>query len=105
MSDVINGFVADPSPRLEAAFQAVAQQEMCELPFFRAHIPVRACGFQLFEQQWIGGMLTPWMLSLLVLRGREKCGSHVPWATNWRCVCRAATCALPSVRWRAAGST
>ncbi|EHM47558.1 hydrogenase-2 assembly chaperone [Yokenella regensburgei] len=69
MSDVINGLVGDPSPRLEAAFQAVAQQEMCGLPFFRAHIPVRACGFQLFEQQWIGGMLTPWMLSLLVLPG------------------------------------
>ncbi|RJT28066.1 hydrogenase-2 assembly chaperone [Buttiauxella izardii] len=59
----------NPSTVLEKAFQTVAESQMCQLPFYRAHIPVRACGFQLFEHQWLGCMLTPWMLSLLVLPG------------------------------------
>ncbi|SUW63834.1 Hydrogenase-2 operon protein hybE [Buttiauxella agrestis] len=65
----INGFTHDPSTLLEDAFQAVAQKQMRQLPFYRAHIPVRACCFQLFEHQWLGSMLTPWMLSLMVLPG------------------------------------
>ncbi|MCS3601817.1 [NiFe] hydrogenase assembly HybE family chaperone [Buttiauxella sp. BIGb0471] len=65
----INGFTHNPSASLEEAFQAVAQTQMRQLPFYRAHIPVRACGFQLFEHQWLGCMLTPWMLSLMVLPG------------------------------------
>lgn len=69
MPDVINGLMQDPTPQLEAAFQAIADREMRELPFYRPQIPVRACGFQRFEQQWVGSMLTPWMLSLLVLPG------------------------------------
>lgn len=72
MPDVVNGFPTCPAPQLEAAFQAVATGGMRDLPFFHSQIPIRACGFQLFEQQWIGCMLTPWMLSLLVLPGPQQ---------------------------------
>lgn len=63
------GFDHAPTDWLEAAFIHVAEREMRDLPFYRAAIPVKACGFTLFEQQWIGCMLTPWTLSLLVLPG------------------------------------
>jgi len=72
MQTVTNGFQLNPSARLENAFQAIADGEMQDLPFFQPQIPVRACGFQLFEQQWVGTILTPWMLSLLVLPGPEQ---------------------------------
>lgn len=72
MQDVINGFSHNPDARLEAAFQAIADGDMRHLPFFQPQIPVRACGFQLFEHQWVGCVLTPWMLSLLVLPGPEQ---------------------------------
>ncbi|OMQ22828.1 hydrogenase-2 assembly chaperone [Serratia oryzae] len=72
MRDAVNGFPTTPAPLLEAAFQAVAADGMRDLPFFHSQIPIRACGFQLFEQQWIGCMLTPWMLSLLVLPGPQQ---------------------------------
>lgn len=72
MPDVVNGFLSSPATQLEAAFQAIAENDMQHLPFFQPQIPVRACGFQLFEQQWIGCMLTPWMLSLLVLPGPNQ---------------------------------
>ncbi|PAA97026.1 hydrogenase-2 assembly chaperone [Serratia fonticola] len=72
MQTVTNGFQLNPSALLETAFQAIADGEMQDLPFFQPQIPVRACGFQLFEQQWVGTILTPWMLSLLVLPGPEQ---------------------------------
>jgi [NiFe] hydrogenase assembly HybE family chaperone len=72
MQTVTNGFQLNPSARLETAFQAIADGEMQGLPFFQPQIPVRACGFQLFERQWVGTILTPWMLSLLVLPGPEQ---------------------------------
>ncbi|OCJ30454.1 hydrogenase-2 assembly chaperone [Serratia sp. 14-2641] len=72
MQTVTNGFQLNPSALLEAAFQAIADGEMQDLPFFQPQIPVRACGFQLFERQWVGTILTPWMLSLLVLPGPEQ---------------------------------
>ncbi|WP_447870891.1 hydrogenase-2 assembly chaperone [Serratia fonticola] len=72
MQTVTNGFQRNPSALLETAFQAIADGEMQDLPFFQPQIPVCACGFQLFEQQWVGTILTPWMLSLLVLPGPEQ---------------------------------
>lgn len=63
------GFEQAPTRWLETVFNRVADSEMRELPFFRPAIPVKACGFTLFEQQWVGCMLTPWMMSLLVLPG------------------------------------
>lgn len=72
MSESVNGFQSSPAPQLEAAFQAIAESSMQHLPFFQPQIPVKACGFQLFEDQWIGCMLTPWMLSLLVLPGPDQ---------------------------------
>ncbi|EOV4174536.1 hydrogenase-2 assembly chaperone [Yersinia enterocolitica] len=72
MSDVIAGHEQNPAALLEQVFGQVAADEMRGLPFYRDHIPLRACGFQLFEQQWIGALLTPWMLSLVVLPGPKQ---------------------------------
>lgn len=63
------GFSDSPAAWLEAAFSRVANNDMQALPFYRAAIPVTACGFALFEQQWVGCLLTPWTMSLLVLPG------------------------------------
>ncbi|EPB0879502.1 TPA: hydrogenase-2 assembly chaperone [Yersinia enterocolitica] len=72
MSDVIAGHEQNPAALLEQVFGQVAADKMRGLPFYRDHIPLRACGFQLFEQQWIGALLTPWMLSLVVLPGPQQ---------------------------------
>lgn len=72
MQSANSGFQLNPAAQLECAFQQVGDGEMAQLPFFQPQIPVRACGFQLFEQQWIGSLLTPWMLSLVVLPGPDQ---------------------------------
>ena len=77
MSDFLDdagiiGLTQNPAPLLEQVFSQIAADEMRGLPFYRDHIPLRACGFQLFEQQWVGALLTPWMLSLVVLSGPQQ---------------------------------
>lgn len=61
-----------PAAWLEAMFAQIGREKMQMLPFYRQGIPVKACGFTLFEQQWIGCLLTPWMMSLLVLPGPRQ---------------------------------
>lgn len=70
------GFADSSGAWLEAAFTHVAHNDMQTLPFYRAAIPVKTCGFTLFEQQWIGCLLTPWTLSLLVLPGPDQVWSQ-----------------------------
>lgn len=68
----ITGFNQPPIAQLEACFQQVADKEMKGLPFYRNNMPIKACGFTLFEKQWIGALLTPWMLELVIIAGPEQ---------------------------------
>ena len=73
---MIDGFDNNPSARLEHAFHEIAAKSMAGLPFYRQHIPIRACGFQRFEGQWFGAILTPWMLQLMLLPGPGQRWQH-----------------------------
>ncbi|RQM50485.1 hydrogenase-2 assembly chaperone [Aeromonas caviae] len=65
------GFASDPAPLLVAQYERIAQQEMQALPFYHATMPIVAeC--VLFEGQWLGCVLTPWMLSVVVLPGPDQ---------------------------------
>ena len=59
----ITGYDEPPIELLESSFREIAKKEMQALPFYRENIPVKAGGFTLFEKQWIGTILTPWMLA------------------------------------------
>ncbi|MCF7744265.1 hydrogenase-2 assembly chaperone [Aeromonas veronii] len=66
-----SGFVSNPAPQLVAQYERIAREEMQALPFYHATMPIVAeC--TLFEDQWIGCVLTPWMLSVVVLPGPEQ---------------------------------
>ncbi|MCO5342683.1 hydrogenase-2 assembly chaperone [Aeromonas veronii] len=65
------GFARDPSPLLVAQYERIAREEMQALPFYHATMPIVAeC--TLFEGQWLGCVLTPWMLSVVVLPGPDQ---------------------------------
>lgn len=67
------GFLASPHGVVQAAFERIATEEMQDLPFLHPTMPVFVPGFTLFEGQWIGCILTPWMLSLAIFPGPEQC--------------------------------
>ena len=65
------GWAQDPAPRLVAQYERIAREQMAELPFYHATMPI-AAECVLFEGQWLGVVLTPWMLSVVVLPGPEQ---------------------------------
>ncbi|AKA17033.1 hydrogenase-2 assembly chaperone [Aeromonas hydrophila] len=65
------GFATNPAPLLVAQYERIAKQEMQALPFYHPAMPIVAeC--TLFEGQWLGCVLTPWMLSVVVLPGPDQ---------------------------------
>ncbi|WP_139462731.1 hydrogenase-2 assembly chaperone [Aeromonas veronii] len=65
------GFATNPAPLLVAQYERIAREEMQALPFYHASMPIVAeC--TLFEGQWLGCVLTPWMLSVVVLPGPDQ---------------------------------
>ena len=72
MSDEFYGFSENPASLIEAGFSQVAEESMRGLPFYNSAISVKTCGFQIFDNQWIGTVLTPWMLNVIILPGPDQ---------------------------------
>ncbi len=56
----------DPSPRLTAAFRATVPR-MQGLGFVNPNVDVEAVGFAPWQGCWLGVMVTPWCMNLLLL--------------------------------------
>lgn len=56
----------DPSSRLNAAFRAIARR-MDGLNFVNPAIDVEAVAFAPWESHWLGAMVTPWCINLMLL--------------------------------------
>ena len=65
MSDTV-GLLPDPSARLTVAFNAVAAR-MQGLGIVNPALEVEAVGFAPWEDHWLGVMLTPWFMNLVLL--------------------------------------
>ncbi|MBK5075007.1 hydrogenase-2 assembly chaperone [Budviciaceae bacterium CWB-B4] len=72
MSDEIYGYAEEPTALVQRAFQDVADKAMHDLSFLHPNMPVYVSGFKLFEGQWVGCVITPWMLSALILPGPNQ---------------------------------
>jgi [NiFe] hydrogenase assembly HybE family chaperone len=57
---------SDPSLRLVAAYRAIAQR-MEGLGFVNPAIEVEAVGFAPWQSHWLGVMVTPWFINLMLL--------------------------------------
>jgi len=60
---------ANPAPRLEAAYARIWRTRMAGLPFLNANLRVEAVGFRPWEGQWLGALVTPWFVNLVLLPG------------------------------------
>ena len=60
-------FPHDPSPLLEQIFTDIQHQRMGGIPLINPRLTVRAIGFTRREGRWIGALLTPWFLNLIML--------------------------------------
>jgi len=67
------GYATNPAELLERFYQQVTRP-MAELPVFNNQLSVEAVGFREWEGHWLGIVITPWFMNLLVL---PRAGS--PW--------------------------
>lgn len=75
MSD---GLLDDPSARLTAAYRAVHDQRMRGLPFVNAALRVEAVAFAPWKTYWLGVMVTPWSMNLMLLPGAAEAWRSLP---------------------------
>jgi [NiFe] hydrogenase assembly HybE family chaperone len=59
--------LTNPSKKLELHFRNIYENAMKSLDLCHKKLAVQAVGFQQWEGQWIGVMITPWFLNLMVL--------------------------------------
>lgn len=71
-ADVRAALLPDPSARLDAAYRAIARR-MDGLNFVNPAIEVEAVGFAPWDAHWLGVMVTPWFINLMLLP-REAAG-------------------------------
>jgi len=68
--------------RLHAAFERVHRERMTGLPFVNDALRVEAVGLRRWRGLWIGVLLTPWCMNLMLLPGAGAAGDDdeaVPW--------------------------
>ena len=67
----VTGFDENPTDLFLAEMQKIVP-EMQDLPFFHHNIECFCPKFVLFEGQWVGSVLTPWMISVVILPGLQQ---------------------------------
>lgn len=72
MTEEIAGFQTSPKAQVQAAFEEIARRSMHDLSFLHPSMPVYVSDFTLFEGQWTGGVITPWMLSAVIFPGPDQ---------------------------------
>jgi [NiFe] hydrogenase assembly HybE family chaperone len=62
---------ADPAPRIEAVFADIARSRMAGLPFLNPALSVEAVDFGQWQDQWLGVLITPWCINLILLAATD----------------------------------
>jgi len=53
--------------RLESTFRHIQQTRMTDVPVLNPNLRVRAIGFRTWQSYWLGVLVTPWFMNLLLL--------------------------------------
>jgi len=61
----------EPAATLERRYRRILAERMADLPFLNPHLSVRAIGFQPWNGDLLGVMLTPWFMNLMLLPGPQ----------------------------------
>jgi [NiFe] hydrogenase assembly HybE family chaperone len=59
----------DPAPLLEAAFRRILAETMADVPILNPALAVEAVGFARHGDHWLGILITPWFMNLVLVPG------------------------------------
>ncbi|MFU8788067.1 MAG: [NiFe]-hydrogenase assembly chaperone HybE [Methylobacter sp.] len=57
---------------LETTFNEILAKRMCGLPVINPALSVQAVGFNRFGEDWVGVLVTPWFMNLMLLPGVDS---------------------------------
>ncbi|MGR9015008.1 MAG: [NiFe]-hydrogenase assembly chaperone HybE, partial [Gammaproteobacteria bacterium] len=60
---------------LETTFNEILAQRMRGLPIINDALSVQAVGFDRFNEDWLGVLISPWFMNLLLLPGSDSAWS------------------------------
>ncbi len=78
MTAVASATTPLPAQRLEAAFRAIQAERMRGMPLVNGALRVEAVGFRRWAGCWLGVLVTPWFMSLVLLPGAAGQWRSVP---------------------------
>lgn len=62
-------FRTDPGPIVEAVFERIGRERMADVPLCNRALAVEAVGFRDWHGLWVGVLVSPWAMNLMVLPG------------------------------------
>jgi len=69
VADIVPALPTETIARLEAAFREIHTAQMRGLPIVNDALAVKAVGFRRHGERWLGALVTPWFLNLVLLPG------------------------------------
>ena len=63
---------ASPADAVENAFFRIQREQMADVPILNSALSVEAVDFQRWQGHWLGVVVTPWCMSLLLLPGSDE---------------------------------
>lgn len=62
----------NPADAVEQAFFRIQQERMADVPILNPALTVEAVDFQCWQGHWLGVVVTPWCMSMLLLPGSAE---------------------------------
>ncbi|MFZ5558998.1 MAG: [NiFe]-hydrogenase assembly chaperone HybE [Pseudomonadota bacterium] len=72
------GHAENPGPLLEQAFRRIRDERMRDVPILNPRVEVEAVGFCDWDGRWLGILITPWFMNILLLPRRDERWIGVP---------------------------
>ncbi len=71
MGSPLKRYATDPARQLEAVFLDIERTRMAGLPILNTRLAVEAVGFTPWQGHWLGALITPWFLNLVLVPGAQ----------------------------------
>ncbi|CAG0941377.1 MAG: hypothetical protein EFKGCFLK_01343 [Rhodocyclaceae bacterium] len=62
----------NPAPLIEAAFRRIQAETMADVPILNPSLAVEAVGFGRWQEHWLGIIVTPWFMNLVLAPGAAE---------------------------------
>ena len=70
--------LADLAERLQSLYARIERERMADMPILNPAIGIHAIGFQRWQQGYLGVMVTPWFMNLMLLPGDDENWDELP---------------------------